>query len=114
MFKQPPTPSTQNMHNTMMNVCESMKIPAWSQVKPMVANELNSFILMLTWIKQMQEQQLFTKEQARIHIDIQRTTMRTRLMALPEIDILTADHLLNNCVDAIRKEIYEYLGWVLV
>ena len=49
----------------------------------------------------MQEQQLFTKEKARIHKNIQRTTMRIKLVALPEIDILTAEHLLNNCVDAI-------------
>lgn len=102
------------MQKAMLGACEQVQIKNWNIVKPLVSSELSSFILMLTWIKEMKLKNEMNAEQARIHIDIQKNTTRTRLMALPEINMIQADQLLNQSIDAIRKDIYEYLGWVII
>lgn len=102
------------MGKKMLEISENLQINNWNQIKPRVSNELDSFILMLEWLKDMKENREISAEQARIHIDIQKNTMRTRLMAMPGIDMLTAENLLNRSIDGIRKEIYDYLGWVVV
>lgn len=105
---------TTGMGKKMMQICEELNINGWQQVKPRVANELSSFILMLEWLRDMRQKNEIDAEQARIHVDIQKNTMRTRLMAMPGIDMLTAENLMNKSIDGIRKDIFEYLGWVVV
>lgn len=97
-----------------MEVCEELLVNDLNQLKPRVANEFNSFVLMLEWLRDMKQKNEINAEQARIHIDIQKNTMRTRLMSMPGIDMFAAENLLNKSIDGIRKEIYEYLGWVVV
>lgn len=104
----------ERMEKTMLAACEEQKIMDWNNIKPRISNELQSFTLMVKWLKEMQVKGEMDTEQARIHIDIQRNTMRTRLMAMPGIDMRTAEQILNRSIDAVRKEIFEYLGWVVV
>lgn len=69
---------------------------------------------MLFWLDEMKHSGEMDTEQARIHIDIQKTTMRTRLMALPGISVVEAEHIINDAIDSIRKEIYDNLEWVII
>jgi len=114
MFTPKPKHDTTQMYEKMMAQCESFCLTDWNHLKPLLAAELDSFILMVKWIKQMQEINEITIDQARIHIDIQKNTMRTRLSALPGMDLLKVESVLNNCIDSVRTDIYYYLGWVLV
>lgn len=98
----------------MMLTFEQQDIENKKMLSPIIHNELNSFVLMLLWIKDMQEKSEMDAAQARIHLDIQRHTMRTRLMSFPGISVQRADSLLNQCVDVIRKDIFDYLGWVVL
>ena len=114
MFSTKPKPDSTQMHKKMIEQCEAFKLDDWDHIKPLLAAELDSFILMLKWIKQMKDMNEISLEQARIHIDIQRNTMRTRLTVLPGMDLLKVEHILNQCIDVIRIDIYAYVGWVLV
>ncbi len=104
----------ENLHKAMLFACEKAEFKNWNSIKPFISNELTSLILMLKWIKDMKLKNEMDAEQARIHLDIQKNTTRTRLMALPDMTMLEADHLINQSIDAIRKEIYEYIGWVII
>ena len=55
-----------------------------------------------------------TTEQARVYIDIHKNTMRTRLMTLPNITIIDAEHIINTGIDSIRKELYSQMEWVII
>jgi hypothetical protein len=115
MFYTPkPKPDASQMYEKMLAQCESYQLNDWTRLKPLLAAELEGFILMLKWIKQMQEMNEITIDQARIHVDIQRNTMRTRIAALPGMDLLRVEGVLNKCIDSIRTDIYNYLGWVLL
>ena len=114
MFTPKPKHDTTQMYEKMIAQCESFHLNDWNHLKPLLAAELESFILMVKWIKQMQEQKEMSIEQARIHIDIQKNTMRTRLAALPGMDLLKVESILNSCMDSSRVDIYNYTGWVLM
>lgn len=107
-------PAIEKIEKSMVTACENMQLRNWNELKARINNELQSFTLMLKWLKDMREKGEIGPEQARIHIDIQRNTMRTRLMAMPGMDMLMAENLLNVAIDAVRKDIYDYLGWVVV
>lgn len=76
--------------------------------------EFESLLLMLAWLNEMMDKKELSVEEARIHIDIQKNTMRTRLMGLPGISLLEAEHLINEGVDAIRSEIYSEVRNVII
>lgn len=101
------------MLNKMVQVFEKLEVDNKEMLAPMVRNELNSFVLMLLWIKDMQQSSEMDTTQARIHIDIQRHTMRTRLMSFPGITLHGAEDILNQCIDVVRKDIFDYLGWIV-
>lgn len=69
---------------------------------------------MLYWLDTMQKTAEMNTEQARIHVDIQKTTMRTRLMALPDLNVVETEHLINEAIDSIRKEVYKDLNWIII
>lgn len=80
----------------------------------LVKSELDSFILMLKWLRSMKDASEITIEQARIHVDIQKSTMRARLMVMPGMDMLSAEKLLNQAFDSVRREVFNYLEWIVI
>ncbi len=76
--------------------------------------ELESLLLMLIWLNDMMEKKELSIEEARIHVDIQKNTMRTRLMTLRGMSLLESEHLINAAVDAVRPEIYSEVKNVII
>lgn len=107
--------TTQNaLIQLMLNACEKIAIPHWEQIKPHAEHEFRGLLMMLEWINKMNRQQEMTTEQARIHIDIHKNTMRTRLMSLPNITMMDAEHTINTGIDSIRKQLYDKMDWVII
>jgi hypothetical protein len=99
---------------TMLKSCESVGFLQWNEIKPHAENEFKSLLLTLSWLQEMKGKQNITTEQARIHIDIQKNTMRTRLMALPNVSMLDAEHIINTGIDSVRKSIYSNMDWLII
>jgi hypothetical protein len=107
--------TTQNaLIQVMLNACEKIAITQWEQIQPHVEHEFRGLLIKLEWINHMNRQREMTTEQARIHIDIQKNTMRTRLMALPAITMIDAEHIINTAIDSIRKQLYDKMEWVII
>ncbi len=98
----------------MTNACEKMSISHWESIKPYAEHEFKGLLMKLEWINQMKRQKEMTTEQARVYIDIHKNTMRTRLMTLPNITIIDAEHIINTGIDSIRKELYSQMEWVII
>ncbi|MES2559715.1 MAG: hypothetical protein V4590_08250 [Bacteroidota bacterium] len=107
--------TTQNMLiQLMLTACEKIDIKQWDTIKPHAEHEFKGLLIMLEWINKMNRQNEMSTEQARIHIDIQKNTMRTRLMTLPNISMMDAEHIINTAIDSIRKKLYEQMDWVII
>jgi hypothetical protein len=100
--------------STMMEACNQTHFTHWQLIKPHAEVEFRSLLLILNWLNEMKHKQEMTTEQARIHIDIQKTTMRTRLMALPEVTMVESEQIINIGIDSIRKDLYKQMDWVII
>jgi ERCC4-type nuclease len=98
----------------MLNACEKMTIQQWDLIKPHAEHEFRGLLMMLEWTNTMNRQREMTTEHARIHIDIHKNTMRTRLMSLPNITMIDAEHIINTAIDSIRKQLYDRMDWVII
>lgn len=103
-----------NYLTKMLRSCENENIKQWNILKPHVENELRSLLLMIEWLIQMKSAGEINTEQARIHIDIQKNSMRTRLMSLPGVSMIESEHLINNAIDSVRKELYNQIEWIIL
>lgn len=98
----------------MLNGCDFAQIPHWEMIRPHAENEFRGLILIIKWLSNNRKEHSMSIEQARIHIDIHKNTMRTRLMALPGIDMIIAENIMNTAIDSIRKELYTEMDWVII
>lgn len=103
-----------NLLHQMLDACRTMHIPQWDSIKPHAEHEFEGLLIKLNWIKEMKQQKEITTEQARIHIDIQKNTMRTRLMTLPNLTMIDAEHIINTAIDSIRQQLYEETEWIII
>jgi hypothetical protein len=98
----------------MLQACENTEIPGWDTVKPHAENEFRGLLLMLDWLNKMQRDSEMSPTLARIHVDIQKNTMRTRLMALPGITLVLAEQIITGGIDSIRKDLYAEMEQVII
>jgi hypothetical protein len=100
--------------NRMLEVCEQHPVLNWKTIRPHAENEFRGLLLMLEWLKKMKKENDMSTELARIHVDIQKNTMRTRLMSLPDVTLINAESIINLAIDSIRKELYDEMEWVII
>jgi hypothetical protein len=100
--------------STMVNACSKAQFNNWDSTRPHAENEFNSLLQILLWLAEMRKSNEMTTEQARIRVDIQKNTMRTRLMTLPSVGMVDAEHIINTGIDSIRTDFYTHMDWVII
>lgn len=103
-----------NYLNRMLKACEQKPVSNWETIRPYAENEFRGLLLLLDWVGNMKKYGEMDTELARIHIDIQKNTMRTRLMVLPDVTLTEAELIINHAIDSIRQELYQKMGWVII
>ena len=113
--------SLNHMHTTqaqyllaMLDACNKAQFSNWNTIKPHAENEFNSLLQILLWLAKKRQNDEITTEQARIHVDIQKNTMRTRLMTLHSVSMVEAEHIINTAIDSIRTDFYTEMDWVII
>lgn len=108
-------PLLQNQYiPVMIDACKKSNFKHWNSIEAHAENEFRSLVLMLKWLNEMRTNKEMTTEEARIHIDIQKNTMRTRLMALPNITMVESEHIINKAIDSIRPDLYAQMDWIII
>lgn len=100
--------------STMLDACDKADFAYWHNIKPHAETEFNSLLQILLWLARQRQNNEITTEQARIHVDIQKNTMRTRLMTLHSISMVEAEHIINTAIDSIRADFYTQMDWVII
>jgi hypothetical protein len=98
----------------MLDACSRANFVHWTTIRPHAENEFNSLLQILNWLSEMRNKNEMTTEEARIYIDIQKNTMRTRLMSLPLVNMVEAEQIINTSIDSIRKDLYTNMDWVII
>lgn len=97
--------------NLMLQASNTRNLEGWGRFKPTIENELLCLLLMLEWLVKMRSTGEMNTEQALIHIDIQKNTMRMRLISILDFSVEEADNTINNAIDCVRKELCTKMDW---
>ncbi len=86
----------------------------WKKVKPLAELQLKSIIHNLEQIAELKLQEKITEEQARLHLTIQKESIRTILLSFEGIGIVTAEEAINSALSAVKTIVNKAIGWKIL
>lgn len=98
----------------MLNAAKPVLNDYWKEVKPYVEKESKSFAQNLAMIAKLKLQGKISREEALLHIQIQRNSFRAVLTAVEGLGILMVEKALNAAISAIRNAVNTAIGWSLL
>ncbi len=86
----------------------------WNEVKPYAEKEVNSFAENIKLIAELKIQGKITEDQAKLYIDIQKSSMRIVLLTIEGLGILAVEAAINAAIDVIRSTVNNALDWTIL
>ena len=86
----------------------------WKKVKPLAELQLKSIIHNLELIAELKLQGKITEEQARLHLTIQKESIRTILLSFEGIGIVTAEEAINSALSSVKTIVNKAIGWKIL
>jgi len=86
----------------------------WKKVKPLAELQLKSIIHNFEQIAELKLQGKITEEQARLHLTIQKESIRTILLSFEGIGIVTAEEAINSALSAVKTIVNKAIGWKIL
>ncbi len=98
----------------MLNATKPILEGYWKEVKPFVEKESKNFAQNLLMIEKLKKQDKITKDEALLHIQIQKNSYRTVLLAVEGLGLIAVENALNAAIGAIKKAVNTAIGWNLL
>lgn len=98
----------------MSEVSKKILKAKWKKVRPMAELQLKSILHNLEQIAALKIKGKITEEQARLHIKIQKESIRTILLSFEGIGIVAAEQVINETLAVIKNTANKYIGWKLL
>ena len=98
----------------MLEAAKTVLKTQWKLVKPMAELQLRSTLINLELIAELKLKGKISKEQAALHIEIQKQSIRTTLLSFEGIGIVAAEKALNAALGAARTVVNKGLGWKII
>lgn len=86
----------------------------WKEAKPYAEKEIKSFAENIKLIAKLKLEGKITEEQARLYIDIQKSSMRIVLLTIQGLGILAVENAINAAIDVIKGTVNTALGWTIL
>ncbi len=86
----------------------------WKQAKPFAENETLNMANKLLMIEQLKLEGKITKEEALLHIDIQKSAFCTVLLSIKGLGLIAVEGTINAALGSIAKVVNKALGWGLL
>ena len=86
----------------------------WKKVKPLAELQLKSIIHNFEQIAELKLQSKITEEQDRLHLTIQKESIRTILLSFEGIGIVTAEEAINSALSAVKTIVNKAIGWKIL
>ena len=86
----------------------------WKQAKPFAENETLNMANKLLLIEKLKLEGKITKEEALLHIEIQKSAFRTVLLSIKGLGLIAVEGTINAALGAIAKVVNKAVGWGLL
>jgi len=86
----------------------------WAEAKPYAEKESKAFAENIKLIAKLKLEGKINEEKAKLHIEIQKNSMRIVLLAIEGLGILAVENAINAALDVIRSTVNTALGWTIL
>jgi hypothetical protein len=103
-----------NFGGLAQNMLAALKGPLqahWEEAQPYAEKETQAFTDNIKLIASLKLQGKIDEEQARMYMEIQRSSMRVVLLTIKGLGILAVENAINAALDVIRGTVNTALGW---
>lgn len=98
----------------MMGAAKGALKKHWKEAKPYAEKEINSFTENLKLVAELKLKGKISEEQAKLYIDIQKSSMRIVLLTIEGLGILAVEAAINAVIDIVRDTVNKSIGWKLL
>lgn len=105
---------TQQLVQDMLGAAKLNLGKFWKQAKPFAENETLNMANKLLMIEQLKLEGKITKDEALLHIEIQKSAFRTVLLSIKGLGLIAVEGTINAALGAIAKVVNKALGWGLL
>ena len=109
-----PTIVIDELLKQMLDAAKGVLKSQWKLVKPMAELQLRSILFNLELIAELKLKGKISKEQAALHLEIQKQSIRTTMLSFEGIGIVAAEKALNAALAAVRTVVNKGLGWKII
>jgi hypothetical protein len=86
----------------------------WNEVQPFAEKEVKSFAETIKLIENLKEEGKITEEQAKLYIDMSKSSMRTVLLTNEGLGLLATEAAINAAIDVIRSTVNTAIGLTIL
>lgn len=98
----------------MLNAAKPVLQKFWKEAKPYAEKESKAFVQNLAMIAKLKLEGKITKEEALLHIQIQKNSYRTVLLAVEGLGLIAVEGALNAAIGVISTAVNKAIGWNLL
>lgn len=95
----------------MINAAKGQLTDHWKEAKPYAEKEIKAFVDNLKLIAKLKAEKKITIEQAKLHISLQKNSMRIVLLTIKGLGLLAVESAINAALDTVRVAVNKAIGW---
>ncbi len=98
----------------MLEAARNSLTSHWKDAAPYAEKEMKAFTENIKLIGKLKLEGKISLEQAKLHIDIQKNSMRTVLLTIEGLGILAVEAAINAAIDVVRSAVNKAIGWTIL
>lgn len=104
----------QNLLKEMLGAASQVFSKKWPDVKDYAEEEFKKFSRNIVEIERMKFEGKITEEKAKLQMEIQKNSIKTVLLAVKGIGMVTTEQAINAAIDVVRNTVNTTIGWKIL
>lgn len=104
----------EQIYEEMMDAVKDILDVHWNEAKPFAERQIMLFTESLESIERLKEQDMLNEEQAKLYIEIQKSSLRIALLTVDGLQALAVERAVTTALDIVKKTINTAIGWKLI
>ena len=102
-----------DLFQEMLDAMKKVLDKQWKESKPFLELQTKSYLENIRLIGALKLKGKISEEKARLHLHIQKESLRTTLLTIEGIGLVTAENAINAAQKVLQKTVNTALGWTL-
>ena len=95
----------------MLGIAKDKLETNWNEAKPFAEKEFTAFAENIKLIASLKAEGKINEEQAKLYLDIQKSSMRIVLLTIEGLGLLAVESAINGSINAVKKTVNKAIGW---